>query len=43
MKMKLSKLPGPVSREVKIEEESRPDGQNDMSVSQLSHVSLDIK
>ena len=44
--MKISELPGHVSREVKVNKELRPlgpDEQTDMSVSQLSHVSLNIK
>ena len=42
--MKISELPGQVSREVTVEKELRPVGPNEqtnISVPKLSHVSLD--
>ena len=41
--MKLSKLPGLRSPEIRRVRPLEPDGQNDTSVAQLSHVSWDNK
>ena len=43
IKMKLSKLPGLPSPEIRKVRPLEPDGQNDTSVAQLSHVSWNNK